>query len=42
MHELAYLQAGDVEFGCVVNYDGGDDRDVRRADTNDASASADA
>ena len=42
MEEMAYLRAGAVESGCDVNCDDGDGGDVRRAATNDASASADA
>ena len=37
---MAYLRSGDVESGCDVNCDDGGGGDVRRPETNDASASA--
>ena len=42
VEESAYLGAGAVESSCDVNCDGVDDGDLRRAETNDAVASADA
>ena len=42
VEESAYLRAGAVESGCNVNCDGVDDRDLRRAKTNDMVALADA